>query len=139
MSVAVLYEMLQANLRERGIWGERVYADAAPAGVVRPYVVYFVVSGGEDNVRADRRDGSYVATVKCVADTQALTFRGACQILDALHQRGMQDRQRGVICPAGWTITTITADRAVHVVERFEGAVPIYHDGNQFLITMEAV
>ena len=139
MSVGALYEMLATNLRDAGVWGERVYADVVPAGVVRPYVVYFVVSGGEDNVRGDRRDASYVVTIKCVGERLVDSLQGARQLVERLDDHGVQDRSGVLIDPAGWTITTITADRAVHVVERFEGAIPIYHDGHQFIIVMEAV
>lgn len=138
MSVAGLYEMLRSNLVDAGIWGSRVFADAAPAGVERPYCVYFVVSGGADNVRAGLRDASYVVTVKCVADDLGTSLQGAGQINAVLHDRGGGDRIQDLIQPDGWYVMTVTADRVVHLVERFEGAVPIYHDGQQFLVVMEA-
>jgi len=138
MSVRALYEALRGTLDGAGVWGERCYADAAPAGVVRPYAVWFVAAGGERNVRGDRADAGYTVTVKCVADTFAAAAAGAEQIADVLNDTGAQDRRLGMVQPSGWTISTVTADRAVHLVERVDGAQAIYHEGYQFLVVMEA-
>ena len=138
MSVGRLYEALRGTLDGAGVWGERCYADVAPAGVVRPYVVWFVAAGGERNVRGDRADAAYTVTVKCVADTLAAAMVGAGQVHEVLNDAGAQDRRGGVVQPTGWTVLTVTADRAVHLVERVDGAQAIYHDGYQFLVTMEA-
>jgi len=139
MSVGALYEALRGTLDGAGVWGERCYADAAPAGVARPYVVWFVAGGGEANERVDRADAAYTVTVKCVADTLAAALVGAEQVHEALNDTGAQDRRAGLVQPAnGWTISTVTAGRAVHLVERFEGAQAIYHDGYQFDVRMEA-
>lgn len=140
MSMAALYQALRLNLANASpIWADRAYADIAPAGVTRPYVVWFAVSGGRDLVRQDVQSASYVVTVKCVADTLALSLAGQEAIRAVLDDNGTQDRRNTLVQPTGWRVHTITADRAVHVVERFEGAQAIYHDGYQYSVVMEAV
>ena len=139
MSVGALYEALRGTLDGAGVWGERCYADMAPAGVERPYAVWFVAGGGEANVRGDRADAAYTVTVKCVADALAAATVGASQIHSALNDRGAGDRRTGLVQPAdGWTISTVTAGRVVYLVEWFEGTQAIYHYGYQFDVRMEA-
>ena len=134
-ALSAAYEMLHQQL-SGDVWGDRAYPDVVPAGVVRPYVVWFWVSGGEDNNR-QIQDASFVFTVKCVANTMAESLAGAQRISELLNDHGTQDDSALPDVSPDWEITTVTQDRAVHLVEYQDGE-PIYHDGNQYLIVMEA-
>lgn len=59
LQIAVRAALLNAS----PLWAERVYADGAPAEVLRPYVIVLVASGGEDNVRRVQ-DASFVLGIK---------------------------------------------------------------------------
>lgn len=124
------------KLEGQSLWQDRVYPDQAPAKVQRPYVVGFYVSGGENKIR-QKRAARFVITVKCVGNTQTDSMQGAALISSLLNDAGSQDDQ-SFICGDGWEITTCTQDRLVHLVEMFQGATPIYHDGHQFIVAMEA-
>lgn len=129
-----VYTALTNHLKNRSVWGDRVFADSAPARIVRPYVVFFVASGGDAH-QTQKQDARMVLTVKCVADKLNESLQGADALTSALSDTGSQD-DRPILCE-GWNITTITQDRIVHLKEMWEGATPIYHDGYQFIVTME--
>lgn len=138
--MAIAYDALlvalQNKLSGQSLWADRVYPDAAPAEVIRPYVVHFLVSGGERNER-QKKDARFVITVKCVANTMTDSMQGAALIDSLLNDAGSQD-DSAFTCGDGWEITTCTADRLVHLKEMFAGASPIYHDGHQYIVMMEA-
>lgn len=138
--MAIAFEALLVALNNKltgqSLWADRVYPDAAPAGVTRPYVVHFYVSGGERNER-QKKDARFVLTVKCVANTMTESLQGAALIDSLLSDAGSQD-DSAFTCGDGWEITTCTTDRMVHLTEMFAGADPIYHDGHQYIIMMEA-
>lgn len=131
-----LYRALPLALKGAGNWGDRVYPDLAPATVDRPYVVFFWAGGGEANWTRTN-DANFVISVKCVANTMQDSMTGAGYIMAALNDKGTQDTRTCITNGADWTITTITADRAIHLVEAFAGANPVYHDGAQFRIIMQ--
>jgi hypothetical protein len=135
------YKCISTALDGAGSWGSRVYADRVPAvdshsGVERPYVVIQWSGGGEELAQQDVEHARLVMTVKCVADDMAASLVGAGQISAALREQGAQEGNTlGVF--DGWTVTTITQDRVVHLVEAWAGSQPIYHDGHQFILQME--
>jgi len=136
-ALAGLYRALALYLPGDVLIADRVYPDEVPAGVVRPYWVFFFVSGGESN-DVHRQDAEFVLTVKCVAETLAQSLDGAGRISNKLNDAGRQD---GAAAPipgtSEWDILTVTQERTVHIVEKFEKAQPIYHDGNQYRFVME--
>jgi hypothetical protein len=136
-ALAALMKAMQGQLRGEPLWGSRVYADIAPAKVQRPYVIFFVVSGGEEN-RRQIGDARFVMTVKCVAEKQAEALHGADRLEARLNDAGSQD-DKAFACGDGWVITTCTQDRLVHAVEMFGEAQPIYHDGHQYIVVMEEI
>lgn len=135
-ALAALTKAMKNKLRGGPLCADRAYPDHAPAGVERPYIVFFFASGGEDNQRQSQ-DASFVFGVKCVAEDRDTSMQGAAWISEQLNDAGSQDDQ-AFPCGDGWTITTCTQDRAIHLVEMFAGASDIYHDGNQYQIVMEA-
>jgi hypothetical protein len=137
-ALGALYQALQIYLPGDPLVDDRVYPDEAPAGAAKPYWIYFFVSGGESNEIRRRQDAQFVVTVKCVALTMSQSLAGAGQIEAKLNDAGYQD---GAASPVpgvdGWQVLTVTQDRVVHVIEPFEGAQPIYHDGHQYIVVME--
>lgn len=138
--MAIAYDALLMALKHKlegqSLWQDRVYPDSAPAGVIRPYVVHFYVSGGERNER-QKKDARFVITVKCVAETMGESMQGAALLESLLNDAGSQDDQ-AFTCGDGWEITTCTQDRLIHIKEMFAGAAEIYHDGHQYIVMMEA-
>lgn len=136
-ALASLYAAVRRALLNDEEWANRVFPDVVPAEIARPYAVLFWVAGGEDN-QTKRQDARITLTVKCVADNMGASMRGAGRISELFNDQGSQDG--GNIAGDGnWLITTITQGRIVHLVEMFEGAQPIYHDGHQFEFDMERI
>lgn len=142
-SLQTLYEQLYSRLNGANvIWGNRVYPDQAEAAAQRPYVLFSYVSGGELNL-THNQDHEFTVQVKCVAggkagQTMETAMAGAAAISDLLNDQGAQDRNGGtVIGNDDWLITTITQDTRVHLVDPFQAATPIYHEGYQFVIRMQ--
>lgn len=113
-------------------WGVRVWPDRAPANPVRPYILYFVNSGGERN-QVREVDALFSVTIKCVGDTMVQSIAGASRLGELLNDQGTQDVGLNPL-DAGpdWEITTVTQGRLVHLVEDFNNVEPVYHDGHVF-------
>jgi hypothetical protein len=127
------------NTLSGDIWGDRVYSDSAPATAEKPYVVYFWSGGGEANETTFAQDARLLLSVKCVADTMQESMTGANRISALLNDQGLQDVGNTITGDNEWAILTITQGGVLHLKEMFEGAMPIYHDGYQFDVSMEAV
>jgi hypothetical protein len=126
----ILYQQLSGG-------GYAVYADIAPAGIARPYLVFFVAAGGESN-RRRVRDAEFVVTVKCVSNDGASAYTGAAYIETMLNDHGSQDTTPLSATNEDWDVTTITQDRVIDQVEMYEQAAPVYHAGHQYQVVMEA-
>lgn len=137
-ALAALQIMLFNRLRGTDEWGDRVFADMATAGTVRPYCIFFWAGGGDELIRQGVQNARLVMTVKCVADTQGAAFGGAARIEALLRSQGSQE-EAGIPATSGWVVTTVTQDRVVHLVEAWEGAERIYHDGHQYIFRMETI
>lgn len=136
-ALEVLWRVLFDTLKNASpLWAERVYPDRAPAEIVRPYVTWNYVAGGEINM-VRRGDAEFVVTVKCVADTMADAMLGARLIGQLLNDKGQQDATPAPISAVGWILQTITQEKRIHLVEAWEGAVPIYHGGHDYRIRLE--
>ena len=131
-----VYRALPVNLKGVGNWGDRVYPDQAPANVQRPYVIFFWAGGGEANWTR-HNDADLIISVKCVANTMQESMTGAGLIAAALNDKGTQDSTSPLVNGADWTITTVTSDRVIHMVEAEANAVPIYHDGAQYRVILQ--
>lgn len=136
-ALAAVYEAVYLTLRNDPLWVGRVYPDDVPAGGVRPYVVFFLSGGGDVQLRQGAQSVTVTLTVKCVSETLALSLAGAGRVEALLRNQGRQELGGVAVDGSGWVITTITQGRTIHLVERFEGAKPIYHDGHEYVFVME--
>lgn len=136
--LAATYAMLYSALSTSSIWGTRCYADYAPAESVRPYSVFYKVSGGalRDN-RAGKAVHRYVMTVAC-ATTNALESSNGAAWIYRLHNAGTGN-PAGVarlVDIGGWRpVSCISTGDRIHVIERV-GAENIFYDGYEFEITL---
>lgn len=137
---AAAYQVFFQHLRNASaIWGTRVQPlTTVSATLTRPYVVFFMASGGRNNSVPSRQNARLVLSVKAVAETMQTALDGAEAISAALANSGSQDTNPRLPTHDGWTITTVTEDRAIWIEEKFEGALSIYHAGAQYIVTMEA-
>lgn len=137
-ALEALYTAVYTTLRGVPVWGDRVSPDYIPADVPLPAAVFFASSGGSVQRRQDRQAAQFTLTVKCISDNLRDSLDGAAAIAGALKDAGAQDKP-GVrmVQPAGWIITTVTQRRAVHVVELYQGAEPVYHDGHEYVFVIE--
>lgn len=134
-ALETLYTSLYSALRNDTLWQDRVYPEIVPAQVIRPYVVFFVSSGGERNDRK-RDDAEFTISVKCVALQMADAMAGASRISALLNNQGSQDG--GTITgDANWTITTIEQLRIIQQIEMISDDKPLYNSGHQYNIVME--
>jgi hypothetical protein len=80
------------------IVGERIYADQAPQGAQRPFVVYQMLSAVDDNTGDARRDlTTCIYQVKVVDDGEdkLLAAQAAELVDDTLHDKS--DTQGGIV------------------------------------------
>lgn len=137
--VTALYETLYPYLRDYGgVWGARVEPLAlATAGMEKPCLLFFFVSGGRELSVPTRNSARLGLTVKCVADTLADALAGQAQISAALHNAGLQDVNPRLPSHAAWDVLTVTEQEAVWLEEVFEGTQRIYHVGYQYDFLLE--
>lgn len=136
-ALTTLYKSLYNGLKGNALWADRVYPEMVPAQIVRPYVVYFVSTGGERN-NLKRNDAQFSLVVKCVSLQMAEAIEGADRIAALLNNKGAQDG--GTITgDATWVITTIQQMRIVQQTEMINNDTPLYNSGHMFDVMMEAL
>lgn len=134
-ALATLYTSLYNALDGNALWQSRVYPEIVPAQIVRPYVVFFVSTGGERN-ELKRDDAQFTMVVKCVSLQMSEALDGAGRIGAILNNAGSQGN--GTIAgDADWVITTIEQMRVVQQIERINNDQPLYNSGHMFNIIME--
>lgn len=111
------------------LWGGtagtvQVYADQASAKAVAPYVVFFYVAGGDENVNPS---GSFDVRyqVECWSTVVGTARSGATYIQQALHHQTLTISG----CTNFWTVQT----RLVRSVENVDG-VQWYRRGGEYQI-----
>lgn len=111
------------------LWGStagtaRIYADQAKADATAPYVVFFLVSGGDEN---DHAAGSFDVRyqVECWSTVVSQARSGATYIQQALHHQTLTISG----CTNFWTVQT----RLVRSVENVDG-VQWYRRGGEYQI-----
>ena len=130
--VAAAYIGLKQTLDGGGLWNGRAYADMAPPGVVRPYVVFFLMAGAD--ARATQQDASALRIgVKCIANTMAEAADGAEHIAQLLNDA---ERRDGLAIGSGWVLIHCTRGLTIHLVELIDGQT-VYHMGNQYRLLIE--
>ena len=136
-ALTTLYKSLYNGLKGDPLWSNRAYPEMVPAQIVRPYVVYFVSTGGERN-NLKRNDAQFSLVVKCVSLQMAEAIDGADRIAALLNNKGAQDG--GTITgDATWVITTIQQMRIVQQTEMINNDTPLYNSGHMFDVMMEAL
>ncbi|MCK6578115.1 MAG: hypothetical protein L6Q98_08440 [Anaerolineae bacterium] len=114
--------------------GSRCYADLAPAGAPPPYVVFFVLAGGEINASV-RQDAEFVLLVKCIVEEDMPTALAIAARLSAL----LNDQDAGALAAGDdWTIINISQEQRVHYVEQVDGRL-LHHSGHRFRVRMESL
>ena len=134
-ALGALYDVLYRTLAG-DMWDERVRADYIESVKDRPYVIYFLSGGGNELVTRGRRNARLVVTVKVVADTLGDAMVGAERLQSLLDGQGSQEFS-GLVGDTVWDVLTVTQSTAVHLVERYEGVQPVYHEGHQYVFIME--
>jgi hypothetical protein len=132
-AISALYTAVFDAIRGVG----SVYADYAPQSATRPYIVFYMVSGG--NTREVKNNRQRITlTVKCVTDDALAGHTMASAFNAILEDAGGQET--GVIDgDSAWVITTITQNGTVHFPEYDSMIAPIYHVGFEYEIVMEEI
>jgi len=139
-ALASAYRAIRARLGAGGEpWGARVYGDVIPAGAEWPVVTYFWSGGGERYTRRTP-DANLVITVKAISESQAEAFTLAGRIAALLNDSGEADyRNDALTAGSEWRILSVSQEDAVHLVEMWAGAQPLYHEGARYRFIMEEV
>ncbi|MBZ0294499.1 MAG: hypothetical protein K8L99_18185 [Anaerolineae bacterium] len=138
-ALASCYEVLYQHLNDASpLWGTRVQPlTIASAELTRPYTVFFLAAGGnEQSVPADDMK-RFTISVKTVADVFADALTAQDEISLLLRNSGEQDIQPSLPTHPDWHLLTVTEGRAIWIEEKFAGAQNIYHAGYQYDILME--
>lgn len=135
----VLSSHLNAAASPVNLWGNRAKPlEEVEAGLEKPYSCFFWAGGGEERIAApSTEEERLILTVKGVAldMKDALTMQQ--QITGLLRNSGSQDVDPRLPSNDDFDILTVTRDRVVWLVEKFEGAVDIYHAGHLYEFLME--
>jgi hypothetical protein len=134
-AVAALLKTCVARLASgTEIWGNRVYADAAPAGAQRPYVV-LMLTGGPRNRLMRKQDAEMSLTAKVISPNLTEALNGLARLSALLDDAGEQDGGT-MTGTAAWRILTTTAEQFLRLREMVDGA-PLYHEAVRVRIIME--
>ena len=117
------------------IWNTRVSETPQPTWD-KPYCQVYYISGTESNFLREQ-DAEFELGIKVIASDQAQSMAGAAQVIEALNDQGVQDLPTSALDGGtDWEISTSTQTRIIHMVEPFQNAVNIYHDGGVFSFVM---
>lgn len=137
-SLQALYETVYAALvNASGVWGNRVYAEMAQTGAVRPYALFVYSGGGERNIRRRLSDPEYLLNIKVVAEERADAMTGAAQLAACLDDKGFTDVENGYLDHTDWWIVATELGQRIHITEMVDRAMPLYHQGATFRFVME--
>jgi hypothetical protein len=137
IALAALYRAVGLRLSNgSAIFADRAYADYSESDEY-PYVIYFWSGGGEVN-HTRRRDAEIVLTVTAISEKLGDAQIAAQQISDLLNDSGEYDDPADYLYGGTfWRILTSTEEDAIHTLDMFSGAVPIYHVGARYRFVME--
>ncbi len=114
------------NTGGTALWGQRVYEGQADQGVPLPYVLFFHVAGGDENISPSRLvDARY--QVECWAESKAQARQGAGYIEEALHN--------GSLNISGWSQIGCEQQGLITSVENDKGK-QYYRRGADYRIRM---
>lgn len=132
----VLRQVIYRQLVDETLWGAEVYPDLAPPKASRPYVVHFIVAGGNEVLSTGGGNPRYIMTIKAVADTLAEALLCSQRIRELMDNHGSQE-PTALPLHDDWDVLTTTRGRTASVADMFSGAKPIYHEGDQYEFVME--
>lgn len=141
-ALGALYKAVRARLSASNeTWGNsgsssRSYADLAPAGTAKPFVVYGLNAGGELNARRGQ-DAEIVLTIQGVAEENAGTAMDIAERLSELFNDA-EDTVGALNAGSEWTIRHVVQLQRVHYIEMVDGK-KVYHSGHRFRFRMEAI
>jgi len=138
-----LYTYLKGNGSRR--WGNRVVpTEVAASGIEYPYVSYFWVAGGREELAAWHRAARITLTIKIIcgqaagiSDPLKIALEMQGTIADLLVDTGEQDWQRLFPTHAEWRFLTINQGRIVYQAIQIADSVWSYHAGHQYEFLME--
>ena len=133
--IRTLYTSVKNALN--AIDGHEAFAEFAPIGAERPYIVFFLASGSDTRTNPKNRQ-MMTLTVKCVANTLSEALTGA-SALDGILANGGLFNRGGIVGDGDWAICTIIRNGTVNLVEFDEQVKPIYHSGYSYEIVMEVM
>jgi hypothetical protein len=127
------------------LWGNRVKpSEIAASGVEYPYISYFYVSGGREEMAAWLRSARITLTIKgvcghddAVSDPLTIAMEMQGLIADLLVDTGEQDFQPLFPTHAGWRFLTINQGRIVYQAIQLSDTRWSYHAGHQYEFLME--
>lgn len=133
------YEVLTQRLKNANpLWGGRVQPlGVASAALVKPYVVFSLAAGGNDEITPNRDNASFIISIKGVAEDMATAFAIDDTVNGLLNDSGRQDTSPRLPVHAVWDILNVTKGRMIYVEEKFSNAQSIYHAGHQYNVVME--
>lgn len=132
-----LYGALFTALSGNEMWGDRVYPEIVPAKIIRPYVVYFISSGGERNARR-KDDATFTVVTKCVSLQLSESMDGAGRLSEILNNAGAQGSGE-VSGDDQWVIMSIEQMQFIKQVEMINDDQPLFHTGHMFRFNMEKI
>lgn len=120
------------------LWGENVSPVwVASADLARPFVCWWLPTGGRELVIAVRNHARFVVNVKVVAESLEDALRGQADVSALLSDSGRQDVKPRLPEHGEWWFLTVTEDRLITENETFSGTQKFYHRGYQYIIEME--
>ena len=141
-ALGALYQAVRTRLSAANeTWGNsgsssRAYAEIAPAGAAKPYVVFALNAGGEIN-RLVRQDAELVLVVKGVVEENMTTAMSIAARLSAL-LNDAEDVNGALNAGDDWTINHVKQEGRVHYSELIDGK-KVYHSGHLFRFRMETI
>jgi len=128
---AVVYRAIRVRLTtppaDDEIWSDRVYAELAPNGAARPYLV--TVVNGYERLPETARRAALLARITCAADTFADAHTAVGRIAELLD--GALDGG------TDWAILSVTQVGSIQKTHLVDG-VPVYEAGAIFRFVLEA-
>ncbi len=129
---AAVYRAIRARLtappNDDEVWSDRVYAELAPSGAARPYLVTAV--NGYERLPDTARGAALMGRITCAADTFAEAHTAAGRIAELLD--GALDGG------TDWMILSVTQVGSIQKTHLVDG-VPVYEAGAVFRFVLEAV
>ena len=122
------------------IYGNRVYAELAPANTTMPYVVMSIVSAISNTLTQREDRVEILIQIKCISNTIADAITGALDIDERVNQQGSQNYNGGALVgDSTWGITTIFPDIEIKLTEYVDNKPTVHHVGKQYRCQLDTI